>query len=115
MIEDRDIDADFSPVPFIRDTLIDLSPFRQLSQEFRFTGHDDNVLGFGHSIDFVIGGYWYESTLNANDVFRVEDLGAALSYVTAAQSGARTRMRGCNCSACRSRGWRFRWAGSSIC
>ena len=88
VIEDRDIDADFSPIPFIRDTLIDPSPFRQLSQEFRFTGHDDNVLGFGHAIDFVIGGYWYESTLNANDVFRVEDLGAALSYVTAAQAGA---------------------------
>ncbi|MGH8445230.1 MAG: TonB-dependent receptor, partial [Solimonas sp.] len=87
VLKSRDIDGDFSPVPVIRDTLSKPAPFDQYSQEIRIAGHDDSVLGFGSGIDFVIGAYYYDSTFQANDLFQLEDLGAALAYLTAAQAG----------------------------
>lgn len=87
VLESRDIDADFSPVPVIRDTLSRPAPFSQYSQELRIGGHDDNILGFGSGLNFIIGAYYYDSTFKANDLFQLEDLGAALAYLTAAQAG----------------------------
>src|SRR3546814_313689 len=87
VLESRDIDADFSPVPGIRDTLSRPAPFSQYSQELRIGGHDDNILGFGSGLNFIIGVYYYDSTFKSNDLFQLEDLGAALAYLTAAQAG----------------------------
>ncbi|SEQ18508.1 Outer membrane receptor proteins, mostly Fe transport [Solimonas aquatica] len=83
----RDIDADFSPVPVLRDTLVKPAPFSQRSEELRLAGHDDSILGFGHALDFVIGAYYYDAHLNSSDLIQLEDLGATLAYVSAAQSG----------------------------
>ncbi|WP_028081563.1 TonB-dependent receptor [Solimonas soli] len=87
LLKARDIDGDFSPVPVIRDTLSRPAPFDQYSQEIRLAGHDDSIAGFGAGLDFVLGAYYYDSTFNANDLFQLEDLGAALAYLTAAQAG----------------------------
>ncbi|MFT4047056.1 MAG: TonB-dependent receptor plug domain-containing protein [Solimonas sp.] len=87
LLKARDIDGDFSPVPVIRDTLSKPAPFDQYSQEIRVAGHDDSIAGFGAGIDFVLGAYYYDSTFVANDLFQLEDLGATLAYLTAAQAG----------------------------
>lgn len=86
-IGERDIDADFSPLPVIRNSLVDPSTYAQRSYEIRLNGHEDAPFGWGHGIDFVLGGYYFGSTLRANDLFKLEDLGAALAYVSAAQLG----------------------------
>jgi len=83
----RDIDADFSAAPVIRDSLLKPSPFTQISQEFRFAGQHPSFFGWGYGLQFVIGAYAYESRLTASDVFQLEDLGAAFAYLTAAQAG----------------------------
>ncbi|NGY04470.1 TonB-dependent receptor [Solimonas terrae] len=87
VMESRDIDGDFSPVPVIRDTLARPAPFSQYSQELRIGGHDDSIMGFGSGLNFIVGVYYYDSTFNSNDLFQLEDLGAALAYLTAAQAG----------------------------
>ncbi|HET8883520.1 MAG TPA: TonB-dependent receptor, partial [Solimonas sp.] len=87
VLESRDVDGDFSPVPVIRDTLARPAPFSQYSQELRIGGHDDSIMGFGDGLNFIIGVYYYDSTFDANDLFQLEDLGAALAYLTAAQAG----------------------------
>ncbi|WP_154654795.1 TonB-dependent receptor [Solimonas variicoloris] len=87
VLQARDIDGDFSPVPVIRDTLSAPAPFNQYSQEIRLAGHDHSIAGFGNGIDFVLGAHYYEATFDANDLFQLEDLGAALAYLTAAQAG----------------------------
>ncbi|NKF21824.1 TonB-dependent receptor [Solimonas marina] len=86
-LESRDIDGDFSPVPVVRDTLIKPAPYKQFSQEVRVGGHDDSILDFGHGIDFVIGAYYFDSTFVSNDQYQLEDLGAALAFLTAAEAG----------------------------
>lgn len=83
----RDLDADFTGAPVIRDSLVGASPFTQRSQELRIAGRNADLFGWGHGVDFVAGLYWYESSLRANDLFELEDLGAALGYLLAAQAG----------------------------
>ena len=81
----RDIDADFSPVPFIRDTLVKPEPERQLTQELRVTGIAPDLFGLGHDANFVAGLYFDDYSLNTSDNFSIEDLGATLNYILAAK------------------------------
>ena len=80
----RDIDADFSPVPFIRDSLGAPEPERQVTQELRVSGVGKNLFGLGHEANFVAGLYYDNYTLKTSDRFLVKDLGATLNYVIAA-------------------------------
>ncbi|MEQ1437801.1 TonB-dependent receptor [Fontimonas sp. SYSU GA230001] len=79
----RDLDADFSGAPVIRDSLIGSSPYMQRSQEIRVAGHHGSLLGWGDGVDFVGGIHVFESRLRANDLFELEDLGAAFAYFSA--------------------------------
>lgn len=83
----RDLDADFSPIPFIHDSLTEPSPYRQLSQELRLTGNGPDLFGFGHGFNFVAGAFFYDSTFRTSDLFLLEDLSAAYAYLSAAQAG----------------------------
>ena len=76
----RDIDADFSPIPFIRTSLIEPLPFRQFSQELRISASNPTLFGWGHGFEFVTGVYYYDSALFAADRFELEDLGAAAAF-----------------------------------
>ena len=80
----RDIDADFSPVPFIHDGLVEPEPERQFTQEIRVAGKAGDVFGFGGPASFVGGLYYDNYTLKTSDNFQIENLGAALAYITAA-------------------------------
>lgn len=91
VITARDLDGDFSPVPFIRDTLAEPAPERQFSQELRVDGKAPSLFGWGYGFDFVAGLYYDNYTLKTSDLFQVEDLGAALAYVTAAQAAQNGR------------------------
>src|SRR3546814_13284371 len=74
VLESRDIDADFSPVPVIRDTLSLPAPFSQYSKELRIGGYADTILDFGGGRNFLIGVYYYDSTFKSNDMFPHEQL-----------------------------------------
>lgn len=83
-----DLDADFSPVPFIVNKLVEPARYQQLSQELRLAGESDDLFGWGYGVNFVTGLYVFGSRFQTSDLFVVEDLGAALSYIAAAQSDA---------------------------
>ncbi|HUP91986.1 MAG TPA: TonB-dependent receptor plug domain-containing protein, partial [Solimonas sp.] len=83
----RDLDADFSPVPFVHDVLREPARFRQQSLELRLSGEAPHLLGLGYGLSFVAGVYYYDATFRTSDLFEVEDLGAAFAYLTAAQTG----------------------------
>lgn len=87
-VDKRDLDADFTAVPFIRDTLIQPSPYQQFSEELRFSGDNPTLFGWGHEVHFIGGLYYANSQYNTSDRFSVEDLGGAAAYVLAAQSDA---------------------------
>src|SRR3546814_17369050 len=55
VLESRDIDADFSPVPVIRDTLSRQAPFSQYSPQLPIGGPDATLLGFGSGLNFLVG------------------------------------------------------------
>ncbi|WP_161554139.1 TonB-dependent receptor [Stenotrophobium rhamnosiphilum] len=80
----RDLDADFTPVVFIRDSLIQPSPYRQFSQELRFSGNNPTLLGWGHGFSFVTGLYYFDSNFKTSDKFEIERLSEALAYEGAA-------------------------------
>ena len=84
LIGSRDLDGDFSPVPFIKDSLAETEPERQVTQELRVSGVGQNFFGLGHEANFVAGLYYDNYTLKTSDNFSVEDLGATLNYVIAA-------------------------------
>lgn len=86
LIQARDLDADFTAVPFIRDTLLEESPYQQISEEFRFSGYGPDLFGFGKGFSFVGGFFFYQSSYNTSDYFFIEDLGAAAQYETAVQA-----------------------------
>jgi iron complex outermembrane receptor protein len=79
-----DLDADFSPVPFITDTLAEPKIYRQFSQELRVAGENDSLFGWGHGLSFVGGLYYARAVFHVSDVFAVEDLGGAAAYCLAA-------------------------------
>jgi len=79
----RDIDADFSPIPFIHDGLSEPEPERQFTQELRVTATAPDVFGFGHDATFVAGLYYDNYTLRTSDLFQLENLGAAANYILA--------------------------------
>jgi outer membrane receptor protein involved in Fe transport len=80
----RDLDGDFSPVPFIKDSLAAPEPERQFTQELRVSGVGRDLFGLGHEATFVAGLYYDNYTLATSDLFDVEDLGATLNFVLAA-------------------------------
>ncbi len=86
--KDRNIDADFTPIPFIDDKLAEPSIYKQLSQEFRFSGSGKDLFGYGHGINFIAGLYMLKSTYGASDIFSLEDLGGAAAYCTSAEPGS---------------------------
>jgi iron complex outermembrane receptor protein len=86
LVQQRDLDADFTAAPFIRDTLTDPSPYQQISEEFRFTGAAPDVFGFGKGFTFITGFFFYQSTYHTSDYFFIEDLGAAAAYEAAVQA-----------------------------
>lgn len=86
LVRQRDLDGDFTAVPFIRDTLINPSPYQQISEEFRFTGGADDFFGFGKGITFIGGFFFYQSTFKSSDYFFIQDLGAAAQYELAVQA-----------------------------
>ena len=83
-----DLDADFSPVPFITDTLAEPRRYKQFSQELHVSGEVPSLLGWGKGVSFVFGGYFFQSSFRTSDLFNIEDLGAAFAYEVAAQSGS---------------------------
>ncbi|MDR3415204.1 MAG: TonB-dependent receptor [Nevskia sp.] len=94
----RDIDADFSSVPFIRDSLVQPEPERQFTQELRLSGTGRDLFGLGHDASFVAGFYYDNYTLKTSDNFEIEDLGAAAGYILAANCDFPT-VRSCNAAA----------------
>ena len=84
LIGSRDLDGDFSPVPFIKDSLAETEPERQVTQELRVSGVGRDLFGLGHEATFVAGLYYDNYTLKTSDKFQVEDLGATLNYFLAA-------------------------------
>lgn len=80
----RDLDADFTPVKFIRDSLIQPSPYRQFSQEIRFSGNHPTLMGWGEGFSFVTGLYYFDSSLKTSDKFEIQDLSEAAAYEAAA-------------------------------
>ena len=82
----RDLDADFTSVAFIRDSLIQPSPYRQFSQELRFSGNNPTLLGWGHGFSFVTGLYYFDSNFKTSDKFEIQDLSEAAAYVEAANA-----------------------------
>ena len=83
----RNIDADFTPIPFISDSLVEPSVYTQVSQEVRFTGSGKNLFGFGHGITFIAGIYLLKADYGASDLFKLESLDGALAYCTASDPG----------------------------
>lgn len=81
----RNIDADFTPIPFIFNRLIEPSRYKQLSQEMRFTGSGKDLFGFGHGINFIAGAYLSAADYGASDLFALESLAGALAYCTASR------------------------------
>ncbi len=86
VITARDLDADFSPIPFIRDSLVDPQPERQFTQELRVNGAASDLFGLGGEMNFVTGVYYDNYTLKTSDNFQIEDLGAAAAYLLAAKA-----------------------------
>ena len=78
-----DLDADFSPVPFIHDVLAEPKVYTQYSQELRLTGKLPALFGMGKTFSFVTGLYAARSTFRTSDIFAVEDLSAAAQYCSA--------------------------------
>ncbi len=82
----RNIDADFTPIPFISDRLVEPSRYRQVSEEIRFTGNGRDLFGYGHGITFIAGIYISRASYAASDLFALEDLSGALAYCTASRA-----------------------------
>jgi iron complex outermembrane receptor protein len=78
-----DLDADFSPVPFIHDVLAEPKLYRQFSQELRASGENATLLGFGGKISFVGGLYYAQTAFHTSDIFAVESLAGAAAYCLA--------------------------------
>lgn len=81
----RNIDADFTPIPFISDRLAEPSRYKQVSQEIRFTGNGKDLFGYGHGVTFIAGVYLSAADYSASDLFSLESLDGALAYCTASR------------------------------
>ncbi len=86
MVDNRNLDADFTAIPFIKEGLAEPSPERQLTQEFRIAGNHPDFFGYGYGINFVAGLFYENATLKTTDLFQIEDLGAAFEFITAANA-----------------------------
>lgn len=85
--DQRNIDADFTPIPFISDRLIEPSIYKQVSEEVRFTGSGKDLFGYGHGFNFIAGIYLNRASYGATDLFSLESLAGALAYCTASRPG----------------------------
>jgi len=83
--DERNIDADFTPIPFISDRLAEPSVYQQVSEEIRFTGSGKDLFGYGHGINFIAGIYLSRASYSASDLFSLESLAGALAYCTASR------------------------------
>lgn len=83
---DRNIDADFTPIPFISDRLIEPSIYRQVSEEIRFSGSGKDLFGYGHGVNFIAGIYLSRASYGASDLFSLETLDGALAYCSASRA-----------------------------
>ncbi|HEU0197269.1 MAG TPA: TonB-dependent receptor [Nevskiaceae bacterium] len=90
-VDRRDIDADFSPVAFVTDTLPDPSPYRQFSQEFRINGRAPDLFDFGHKLTYVAGLYYSRSVFDMTNQFSIQNLGQTLQYLLAANPSVSLR------------------------
>ncbi len=82
----RDLDADFSPVPFIQDSLVQPETERQFTQELRVSGEAPDAFGLGHQATFVAGLYYDNYTLGTSDNFQLQNLGSTAEYIIAANA-----------------------------
>jgi len=82
----RDIDFDFSPVPAIKYTLQEPSPYEQYSQEFRLSGFSDSLFGLFGETEFILGAYYFDADSYNNEFIEIEDLGALAGLVLANQA-----------------------------
>ncbi|MDB5969742.1 MAG: TonB-dependent receptor [Hydrocarboniphaga sp.] len=94
-----DLDADFSPIPFIVDQLVKPSRYQQISEELRLAGETPDLFGWGYGVSFVTGFFLFDSHYTTSDLFLVEDLGAAAAYEVAAQADAQLAGRSSSGSA----------------
>ncbi len=94
-LDRKDIDADFTAIPFIHDSLVEPSRFHQYSQELQLSAKADDLFGWGHGVSFVTGLYVYDARFQTSDRFQVEDLDAALCYVLATQADQGTPLPTC--------------------
>src|SRR5262249_14755253 len=85
-----DLDADFSPVPFITDTLAAPRVYKQFTQELHLSGEVPTLFGWGKGVSFVFGAYYFQSHFVTSDLFNIQDLGAAFAYELASQTDTRT-------------------------
>ncbi len=85
LAKQRNIDADFTPIPFISDTLIEPSLYRQVSEEIRITGASKELFGYDDGISFIAGVYLARASYGASDLFALEDLAGAAAYCTASR------------------------------
>ncbi len=116
----RDLDADFSPVPFITDTLLQPSRSRQLSQEFHLRGEVPSLLGWGQGVSFVFGSFFFDraTALRTNSWSKtsappsltrlrrrqgMDDGGPALGACPATIGGQLRWYRSASCSTCSTR------------
>jgi iron complex outermembrane receptor protein len=91
-----DLDADFSPIPFIVDQLVKPATYSQFSEELRLAGETPDLFGWGYGVSFVTGFFLFDSHYTTSDLFLVEDLGAAAAYEVAAQADAQAAGRSSN-------------------
>jgi iron complex outermembrane receptor protein len=94
-----DLDADFSPIPFIVDQLVKPATYSQFSEELRLAGETPDLFGWGYGVNFVTGFFLFDSSYKTSDLFLVEDLGAAAAYFVAAEADAQAAGRSGNGSA----------------
>ncbi|MES2683073.1 MAG: TonB-dependent receptor [Pseudomonadota bacterium] len=81
----RNIDADFTAIPFISDKLIEPSRYFQVSEEIRFSGSGSSLFGRGHGFNFITGIYISRASYGASDLFALESLAGAAAYCTASR------------------------------
>jgi hypothetical protein len=59
-----DLDADFSPIPFIVDQLVKPATYSQFSEELRLAGETPDLFGWGYGVSFVTGFFLFDSQLH---------------------------------------------------
>ncbi|MGH8445693.1 MAG: TonB-dependent receptor [Solimonas sp.] len=70
-------DLDVSPADLLR--LLNYEDYKQSSAELRFSGRTDSLFGLGQSVDFVAGGFYFQSNYKLRADIKVgDDIGSYL-------------------------------------